>query len=254
MAHDTQPSAMDLRSAEGVMDLHPLEQAIMRSRRLRPGTKNVYLQHVRAFLAFGRPEDPRAPFSYVTAALLWRAQLIEKRLTSTNVAINALKFASANYGGPDFAKDMQRVSPATIRRRKRRLTDDEIGRLLETCTSGHPRDLRDRAIFLVSLATSKGRAAIVEMTIKDGLALLGPDLGDNGALQNWLFWLADQGVYDGPLFRSLSRERVDGRIHVGEQLTADGLYRIVRERAKLANIRGVRPKVLTDTGRRLADE
>ena len=64
-----------------------------------------------------------------------------------------------------------------------------------------------------------------------------------------LEWLEAQGVKKGHLFRSLGRQRVKVKnsTAIGNQLTPDGLYRALRERARKAGLKDLHPHVFRKT-------
>jgi len=138
----------------------------------------------------------------------------------------------------------------------------EAAIILAACRGGRPADLRDQAMLTLCLGTGMLRSSMVGIHIDDiqadGIDILikgkrthrvpiGAEI--RAALNPWLVWLrgGDCGESDF-LFRSISREHVDGSIDVGNALGEDGFYRAVTSRARKAGLdRQVGPLVFRHT-------
>jgi integrase len=241
-----------------------LEYAVLRSTKLRPRTKELYARCIRSFIAFAG-DDPERWTS--TRVRKWRDSMYDRAIKaqSINIALNALRFAARRWlGTPTTFVDEVEMLP----RKRRQITDDrtltysESRRLIIDCTERRPRDLRDAAIIVLGLRTGMLRFSLCLIDLDDlgwrtARALKKPALSELtftrkggerytikldeetcSALTPWVEWLANRDITSGPLFRSLSRPRDNGRIAVGsEGLTPDGLYRMLRQRAERARIR-----------------
>lgn len=252
-----------------------LETAVSRSTKLRPRTKELYLQHVRAFLSFMREEngeestdnyDPKPSEFTPDIATAWRDDMRKRKIRpeSVNVALNALRYA-AQRAGYTFVENVERlqVRRRTQSRSKDQALDWKDGRkLVAACDGPRGRDLRDRAIVTLGLRTGMLRFSMCQLDFKDitkssltftkkggeqhTIAL---DDVTNEALRAWMRWLAARDVKDGFVFRSLGRQRVSPRddVAIGDQLTPDGLYRALRERARKAQLDDLHPHVFRKT-------
>lgn len=257
-----------------------LETAITRSKKLRPRTKELYLQHVRAFLTFigenrqtdatnGAYVPTQADFTK-EAVVDWCEDMRRRRIKaqSINVALNALRYAAQRAECEAFVDGVPRLP---VRRRKsptqdkaeRALTWAEGKKLVGTCSGNRGRDLRDNAIITLGLRTGMLRFSMCQLTfgdvkpqrrltfIKKGgeQHTIKLDETTYTALRAWVEWLVERDEGGGSLFRSLGRQRVspDVDVSIGQQLTPDGLYRALRERAKEAGFSDLRPHVFRKT-------
>jgi len=252
-----------------------LENAVTRSKKLRPRTKELYLQHVRTFLTFAGVAKSDWTGD---AVLAWRNDMLARKIRpqSVNVALNALRYAAQHASCDFFNEDIHRLPPVRRRRTKRQahaereLTWAEGRRLVQTCAGvdGRPkaRDLRDCAIITLGLRTGMLRFSMCQLKFADvtkagmltfekkggnrhAIAL---DTVTHDALTAWIDWLATHDVEDGYVFRSLGRQRVRSAevredVMIGDHLTPDGLYRALRERAKQAGFMDIRPHVFRKT-------
>jgi integrase/recombinase XerD len=242
-----------------------LETAVAESKDLRPRTKELYLQHVRAFLTFAksRPWTPQL-------VIRWRNNMRKRHIKpqSVNVALNALRFAAQQANLEFFTDDVKRLpiraktAKAVASAAKRALDWDEGCRLVAVCAGERGRDLRDCALITLGLRTGMLRFSMCKLKIENvtdsGFMTFEKKGGERHAvmlddvtrqaLRAWIDWLTEHDVTDGMLFRSLGRQRV-GRasVAVGKQLTPDGLYRALRERAWEAGFEDLRPHVFRET-------
>lgn len=243
-----------------------LENAVDRSSDLRPRTKELYLQHVRAFLAFA---GGTAKFTddHVVA---WRNDMRRRKISpqSVNVALNALRYAAENAKLAKLAESaLERRLPVpekkkTTAKSNRALSWDEGRQLVGACNGTRGRDLRDCALITLGLRTGMLRFSMCQLKfgdidqsmltfVKKGGETHTIQLDDvtRTALTAWIDWLHGQGIKSGRLFRSLGRQRVDPNSDaaIGEQLTPDGLYRAIGERARKAGLKDLHPHVFRKT-------
>jgi integrase len=243
-----------------------LETAVVRSRKLRPRTKELYLQHVRAFLSFAG--DAAASWTS-DSVVAWRDDMRKRRIRpeSVNVALNALRYA-AQRAGCTFVNGVDRL-PVQRRRTKaqanaeRALSWDEGRKLVKACAGPRGRDLRDNAIITLGLRTGMLRFSMCQLKFEDvtrkGALTFTKKGGEqhtialddvtHAALRAWLDWLDEHGQKNGSLFRSLGRQRVSPKdeVVIGDQLTPDGLYRALRERAQKAGLADLKPHAFRKT-------
>lgn len=246
-----------------------LETVVHRSRKLRPRTKEVYLRHIRAFLAFAG-QSPENWTSETVNAWCQDMQNRQVKSQSINVALNALRFAAQEDVNKLF-KDVERLPVKQIKsppsKKDRALSWKEGRRLVIACGGARGRDLRDCAIITLGLRTGMLRFSICQLRFEDlrnKPSLSFPSLtftkrgGDRhtilldnvtyAALQTWIDWLTTHEVHDGFIFRSLGRRRIrKGNIPIGDELTPDGLYRVLHERAKQARLDGLTPHIFRKT-------
>lgn len=240
-----------------------LETAVTRSRKLRPRTKELYLQHVRAFLTF----TGDTPSSWTSDSVIsWRDDMRRRRIRpeSVNVALNALRYA-AQRAELKFVDGIERLPVRRQRKSQkadRALTWVEGQKLVGTCTGTKGRDLRDNAIITLGLRTGMLRFSMCQLKLSD-LVKKNLSFTKKGgeqhtiqlddvtfaALRDWIDWLAAHDKDDGFLFRSLGRQRVSPKdeVAIGDQLTPDGLYRALRERAHEAGFEDLKPHVFRKT-------
>lgn len=247
-------------------DTNKLEYAIARARDLRPRTKQLYLQHVRAFVAFtGKTKAWSA--GNVDA---WRGDMLARAISpqSINVALGALRTAAkkATYKFADHITALE-VGTVDDPDSGRALTWNEGKRLLAACTiATRARDLRDHAIVVLGLRTGMLRFSMCQLQfehlnlsrtpkltfIKKGGELhtvkLDPDT--YSALQAWVDWLGMHDINSGFVFRSIGRERIqpdfgtgNASVTIGDKLTPDGLYRALKVRAVMAGLDDLSPHV-----------
>ncbi len=244
-----------------------LENAVARSSDLRPRTKELYLQHVRAFLAF---VGERTTYSD-DDVMSWRKDMRRRKISpqSVNVALNALRYAAENAKLAKLAEHARkrrlRIPEATTtstKKSERALTWDEGRELVDACNGVRGRDLRDNALITLGLRTGMLRFSMCQLTFKDVGALQLTFIKKGGekhviqlddvtrdALGAWMDWLRQHSIEDSFVFRSLGRQRVDPNndAAIGDQLTPDGLYRALRERARQAGLKDLHPHVFRKT-------
>lgn len=242
-----------------------LEVAIQKSRHIVPRTKELYLQHVRAFLVFAGS----AKANWTTEkAIEWRDSMRDRaiRPQSVNVALNALRFAAKN-AQLNFVESIETLPVRVRASRAKALTTLEAMKLAKACRAGtgvpnRVRGWRDLAIITLGLRTGMQRASICALQIDDykprsGKLTFIKKGGDShtialdpetlSALERWIDWLKTKGVTSGSMFRSLKRSHISDETPIGEKLTADGLYRALQQRAKAAGLADLSPHVFRRT-------
>jgi integrase len=244
--------------------LTQLEAAVIRSRKLRPRTRELYLHHARAFAAFVESK-PEASSDLVHVAAWRDFMLKELSPRSVNVALNALRYA-AERAKLDSLAEAARACQLKVKpppRRLRALTWDQGRALVEACAGSRGRDIRDAALITLGLRTGMLRFSICQIKIADvdlekselrfvkkggQTHTISLDDETRAALAKWIDWLRSNGVTSGFLFRSLGRPRVDPSDRaIGPQLTPDGFYRVLRARGRRVGFRGMRPRTLAVT-------
>lgn len=252
------------------MSAADLEAAVTASTQLRPRTKQLYLQHVRAFLAYvGR--GPRS----ADVVLGWRNEMRARKVRpqSINVALNALRFAAREAGARFYTAAIEQLpvkarTPRAEREDAGALTWSQGQRLVAACTATtDARALRDHAMIVLGLRTGLLRFSLCALKLKDLDATAVPptltftkkggkrhqlqlDAISHAALQAWITWLATQGVTSGHMFRSLGRAKViAGESTISPALTPDGLYRILQLRGAAVRLPGLSPYVFCVTFR-----
>lgn len=246
-----------------------LETAVSKSSDLRPRTKELYLQHVRAFLAFC---GDRTTFSDEDV-LAWRKDMRRRKNSpqSVNVALNALRYAAENAKLAKLAEHARKrrlripeapTKNGAAKKADRALDWDEGRKLVEACSGSRGRDLRDNALITLGLRTGMLRFSMCQLKFEDVSTLQLTFIKKGGekhviqlddvtrdALVAWMDWLRRRDIDDGRVFRSLGRQRVsvDNDASIGDQLTPDGLYRALRERARQAGLKDLHPHVFRKT-------
>ncbi len=246
-----------------------LEAAITNSRKLRPRSKELYLQHVHAFLAFAGTSR-WAPWLVIA----WRDDMQRRDISpqSVNVALNALRYAAKRAGLTFFTPDIERLPVPPVaanskagRKADRALSWAEGQQLLATCAGTDIKDIRDRAIIVLGLRTGMLRFSMCRLTFDDVDVKSRPNTltfekkgGDRhtipldpstaAALYAWMKWLITAGHSGGAIFRGLTRARVTARGQpIGDKLTPDGLYRALAVRAREAELTDISPHVFRKT-------
>jgi len=244
-----------------------LENAVARSSGLRPRTKELYLQHVRAFLAF---TGERTAFSD-DDVMSWRKDMRRRKISpqSVNVALNALRYAAENAKLGKLAeyarKRRLRIPEVTVsasKKSERALTWDEGRELVDACSGIRGRDLRDNALITLGLRTGMLRFSMCQLTFEDVDTLQLTFIKKGGekhviqlddvtrdALGAWMDWLRKHAIEDSFVFRSLGRQHINPNndTTIGDQLTPDGLYRALRKRARKAGLKDLHPHVFRKT-------
>lgn len=248
--------------------MNPLEEAITSSQRLAPKTLEAYRHRVLAFLEFAgdRPKD-WTPLRVEA----WRDHMLKKGLTpqSVNLYIAAVQYAAKRMEklgiSMDFCRAAERARVTPNKEEPDVLTLQQTRALVATCVpEHHPIAMRDRSLILTGLHTGLRRAEICNIEIADvrgqkitavvkGRKVHTVKLGDEpfAAMQVWLAWLAEQGVREGRVYRSV-RPAVQTPWIVGKSLSPDGLAKILRARGQQIGIEDLHPHTLRHTFASLA--
>lgn len=209
-------------------------------------TKQAYRAALTEFFAWtaGRGEP-------LSKALLetWRGDLLARGLSVSSVnqrlsAVRALLRQAAEHGAlaPDEA--LRLGSVANVKQSGQRLgkwlTETEAGRLLRVPDASTRLGRRDRAILALLVACGVRRDELVRLELRhlqlreERWVLL--DLAGKGRrvrtvpVPHWVkrlldHWLADSGIRDGPLFRTL---RKGGGLGPAHAMSDDLVYTLVR--------------------------
>jgi integrase len=240
------------------------------------------LQHVRAFLTFVRETkagtDTQKDIAEVAitdadftqeVVVAWCDDMRSRKIKpqSVNVALNALRYAADRADCKKFVDGVDRLPVRQHRtpsqaKAARALTWSEGKRLVAACDGLRGRDLRDNAIITLGLRTGMLRFSMCQLTFEDiednsltftkkggGRHSIVLDAVTYAALRAWMDWLTARDEEQGPVFRSLGRQRIslDDDVSIGAQLTPDGLYRALQLRAKEAGLGDLRPHVFRKT-------
>ncbi len=257
--------------------MHPLEEVVSRSPKLRPRTKIAYLANIREFLAYVSdvaPElhsDHTLPQAKAWVDIVrpkveeWRDALLKRGLDTATVngRLAALRYATRRWsertGDPsfNFALYAETLSAAGKDTKARHaLTLDDVRTILEPCRQeaahGDLFGIRDTALITLATYTGLRRDALARLTagaIKDWclkvelkggkLHTLPPlDKRAQEALAVWLKALHDEGC----------KTRGDAKVFrhikkslegplIGEALSANGIYHIVNKRAEQVGLK-----------------
>jgi integrase len=239
-----------------------LVDLINRSNTLSPRTKELYFKHLDRYSEYLRDRSMGLTEESSDA---WIKMLRRRGMKpqSVNVAINALKYVSGQWayeaGGVPFAAHLK---PLAFKKagHSRALSFDQAKALIKACRGNEPRDLRDMAIVVVGLRTGMLRSSLCSIQIEDvtddtltfikkGGAhhTIKLDKAMRAAVTPWLVWLKNEGITSGSLFRSISRQRLDGTFDLFHGLTPDGLSRAAKIRAGHAQIKGFHPHTFRHT-------
>jgi integrase len=185
------------------------------------------------------------------------------------VRLKALRYAAgrrAAMAGDESLQIAAWIEPARgdPPAKRRALTDNEVGRLLDACRGPRPADLRDLAVVTLLATTGMRRSSLagirlqdfgvdekrghtfVAVTLKGGKKHAVP-LGRaaSEAVQPWVAWLRSLGISDGPIFRSLRPSVAAAGWSTGKQaLSTDAIWRVVDGRARLAGLGHQFPHIL----------
>jgi integrase len=234
-----------------------LERVVDTTRSLRPRTKELYLRCIRAYLEFAGETSEEWTKASVSR---WRDSMKRRGMEpqSVNASLFAVRFAARRLKS-EFADQTKTLEVVASKRKRRSLSFKEAEALVKACIGPRPRDLRDTAICVLGLHTGMLRFSMCQICIKDlsgdeltftrkgGAAFTIPlDAQTLKAIRVWTAWLKDKGVDSGPVFRSLSRRLVDTPT-IGNELTPDGLYRAVQQRAEKADLGNLSPLIFRRT-------
>ncbi len=251
-----------------------LENAVASTQRVAPKTRDLYLKRVQSFIEFVGPH----PHAWTAQNLeTWRDHLIREGIKpqTVNVYMAAIRFAAKRMEqlghGQNFTKGAERAWVSEQPGPPRVLDENECRALLATCSDWgtNPVARRDRAMILVGLHAAFRRIELCKIKFKDiaddgvyhAITVIAKGRRehtvqiDNATcwrtLQDWIRWLNKHEIAEGYVFRSLRRS-ADDDWHIGESLSPDGFYRILKSRADEAGIDGMHPHVLRHTFTSLA--
>jgi site-specific recombinase XerD len=230
-----------------------LLEAISESRRLRPETRQLYKSAVGLFIAFcGNERVALAANANVVEK--WRDTMAAAGLgpETIGIRIHALRFAAKRLSDRGLNDNLLRAAratellPATRSKIACPLTLDNVRRLIASCDSNRPVDVRDAAILTLALRTGLRRGGIAAIELADlaGSKLvvilkggkkheLPPlDAETVTALDAWRRVLIAHGIKTGKLFRSIrAKPDLKGNVVIGAGMTGKTVYRIVVQRS-----------------------
>lgn len=251
-----------------------LENAVASTQRVAPRTRDLYLSRVQAFIEFVGPY----PNGWTAANLeTWRDHLLSEGLKpqTVNVYMAAVRFAAKRMeqlgNGRNFTKGAERAWISKQPAPPRVLNEGEVRALLATCSDWrtHPPARRDRAMILTGIHAAFRRIELCGITFPNishvgtvkQITVIAKGRREHTvqvdnktcwrAIQDWIRWLNRHGVKDGFVFRSL-RPSADDDWIIGDSLSPDGFYRILKARADQAGIEGMHPHTLRHTFTSLA--
>jgi integrase/recombinase XerD len=250
-----------------------LHQIVQTSPELAKLTRAMYLRDLDAWITFAGA-DP-AGWTRYKAQEFYGSLLERMQPQSANRLMASLKYASSwlakkeNDPALDFA--VVQMADGKSKADRRALDQEDALKLLATCATDSPIDLRDRALIVMGLETGMRRMSLIGVRIdtikmgRDGYPVAPVPIKGGGdelfsvplsdavmiAIEPWRQWLRNRKVTKGPLFRSLAR-KMDGRgklmYTVGEnQLSESAIYKIVTQRAKTAGLEHVHPHIFRHT-------
>lgn len=236
-----------------------LADLVKRSQKLSAVTKELYLASIERFVAFAGP-SPAGWTPLVVEG--FRDHLIGEGCApqSANTHLKGVRYAARRWEalglGQNFARaaEYARVEQSAKQKSRRQgLVEAELERLLEATSGDRPVDLRDRAIIVVGIRAGGRRASELarfaweniasrEATfrVKGGYDLTVPlDAEALAQLAPWQRWCdanTTAGSAGGPVFRAL-RERLDGHWAVGEGLSRQAVWQVIRDRGEAAGLK-----------------
>lgn len=246
------------------MSKSALHDAVNTAHDLAPSTRAKYARDLDAWIEFAG-SDPNAWTK--KRALDFQKSMVDRGLAedSANRVMISIRYASrrralnAADDSLDFLGEGDQFPHA--------LTQEEVTKLLATCTTGSGADLRDRAIIITGLETGLRKTALASMTIEHlwlraetpaaAVIMRGSDHTDERItipisdavvhlVKPWLHFLSSMGATRGPLFRGLIRRR-GGFRPANPSLSTSMLQKIVMTRGQKAGLDNVSPETLRQT-------
>jgi len=250
-----------------------LHQIVQTSPELAKLTREMYLRDLDTWVEYAGA-DP-AGWTRYKAQEFYGSLLERMQPQSANRMMASIRYASSwwakkeNNPSLDFAV-VQMVN-GKGKRERRALEPDDAMKLLATCESDSPIDMRDRALIVMGLETGMRRMSLIGVNIetikmsRDGYPVAPVPIKGGGdelfpvplsdavmtAIDPWRQWLRGRKVNKGPLFRSLARRiNTQGRTVylVGDRpLSESAIYKIVTHRAEQAGLGHVHPHIFRHT-------
>lgn len=249
-----------------------LHEIVKGFRKINDNTRAAYLVDVDRFVAFAGA-DPRGWTPHVAQAfydqlLTQMTPRSAKRVMAPIIRASTWRAKQAHDPSLHFAIiQTDRIDTSTDRHA---LTAEQAQKLLATCGSNSPIDLRDRAMFIIGLETGMRRMSLVGMTLEgihkcdDGYPVADVPIKGSGdklypvpmsdaaiaGLEPWRRWLRSQKITRGAVFRGLSKRiGPQGKIiyEACEGLALVSINKIVEHRARQAGIDGCHPHIFRNT-------
>jgi integrase/recombinase XerD len=225
---------------------------------LSENTKRGYAFAIRSFCSMAGDN----PASWTPVAVRdWRQRLRADGVSTNRVneLLRSMKAMSNRWASFNLNPAFNFASPidtvrveAEIEHRRDAMTIQQAVTLVATCGSESAADRRDCAVITLGLRTGMRRSSMVRIDLDDinwatGVLdiwikgnkrhVLPPlDQSTRDALQLWRQWLSRHGVTSGRLFRSLAIPQLGQSMSCGVSITADGIYKMVRKRARAAGL------------------
>jgi integrase len=249
-----------------------LHQIVKSFRKISEKTRKAYLVDVDRFIAFAGANPagwtPHAAQAFYDQLLVTMSPRSAKRVMAPILRASSWRAKQAHNPMLHFAIiQTERIDTDTNRHA---MTDAQAQKLLATCASSNPIDLRDRAMFIIGLETGMRRMSLVGMTLEgvhkcaDGYPVADVPIKGSGdktypvpmsdaalaGLEPWRRWLRSQKISKGAVFRGLTR-RIGpiGRTvyEISDGLSLVSIYKIVAHRAKQAGLEHVHPHIFRNT-------
>jgi integrase len=250
-----------------------LHQIIRDSRKITDKTRAAYIEDIDRWVAFAGA-DPNG-WTPHRAQEFYNQLLTHMKPQSAKRAMAPIAFASAwlakKNRNPLLHFTIIQTERDDDREARHALSHEQAQRLLATCASGSPIDLRDRAMFIVGLETGMRRMSLAGMALEaitkstEGYPIASvPIKGSRdklypvplsdvavAALAPWRKWLKSQKVSTGSVFRGLTKRMAPktGKIvyEISESLSLVSIYKIVTRRAADAGLQHVHPHIFRHT-------
>lgn len=250
-----------------------LHDIVRTSPELAKLTREMYLRDIDTWIEYAGA-DPKGWTRY-RAQDFYGSLLQRMQPQSANRLMASLRYASSwwakkeNDPRLDFA--VVQMVDGKSKNERRALTSEEATRLLATCATDSPLDLRDRALIVTGLETGMRRMSLRGMQLdtirmsRDGYPVAPVPIKGGGdelfdvplsdavmiAVEPWRQWLRSHKTTKGPLFRPLTR-KIDKRgklTHlVGDgPLSESAIYKIVGHRAEQAGLDHMHPHIFRHT-------
>lgn len=250
-----------------------LHDIVRNSPELAKLTREKYLHDLDTWVEFAGP-DPTGWTRY-RAQEFYTTLIDRMKPQSANRLMASLRYASSWWAKkenrPELNFAVVQMADNEARQARYALTHEDAAKLIETCATDSPIDLRDRALMVTGLETGMRRMSLIGMRIetiqmsRDGYPVAPVPIKGSGdnlfqvplsdatmvAIEPWRAWLRKQKKTDGPLFRALTRKiSKTGKLTytVGDDpLSESAVYKIVTQRAARAGLTNIHPHIFRHT-------
>jgi len=250
-----------------------LHQIVETSPELAKPTRAMYLRDLDTWIEFAGASPSN--WTRYKAQEFYGSLLERMQPQSANRLMASLRYASSwlakKENNPALNFAVVQMAEGKGKHERRALDQEDALKLLATCTTDSPKDMRDRALIVTGLETGMRRMSLIGMTIdtikmsRDGYPIAPVPIKGGGdelfnvplsdavmiAIEPWRQWLKARKATKGPLFRSLLR-RMDARGKLGyiigeKPLSESAIYQIVTLRAEQAGLENVHPHIFRHT-------